>query len=88
MRTVCVCEYVHVCMVVAVAQQEQLHSAPHTSFVSGLSWLPNGATPPSSSTELRPMPGTGVEHLGASGGGQSLLSLHVVGEGLRSVGQG
>lgn len=24
------------------AQREQLHSAPHTSFVSGLSWLANG----------------------------------------------
>lgn len=67
------------CMVVAVAQQEQLHSAPHTSFVSGLSWLPNGATPPSSSTELRPMPGTGVEHLGASGGGGAEFAVPACG---------
>lgn len=40
------CAYVSVCTVVAVAQREQLRSALHTSFVSGLSWPANGAQPP------------------------------------------
>ena len=38
----CVCVSV---VAAAVAQREQLHSAQHTSFVLGLSWLANALTP-------------------------------------------
>lgn len=68
----CVCVYV--CVVAAVAQREQLHSAPHTSFVSGLSCLANRAPP---SPKPSPRTGTREEHLETLGvaPGQNLVSL-------------
>lgn len=47
------CAHVSVCTVVAVAQHEQLRSAPHTSFVSGLSGPANGAQPPPASLNFK-----------------------------------
>lgn len=73
---------------VAVAQREQLHSAPHTSFVSGLSWLANVLPPSSKPSKPKPKPETKASGDLKVGPGQSLLPLHGNGERLRSVGQG
>lgn len=75
------CAYVSACTAVAVAQREQLRSAPHTSFVSGLSRLANGAQPP----PLKILK-TGRAFQGLPGVGSGRI-YSVDGEGLRSVGQ-
>lgn len=83
----CVCSCELVC-VVAVAQREQLYSTPHTSFVSELSWLANGAPPPpQAQTRAR-------DHRRASGGfrggtwSEFTVPACMEGEGLGSMGQG
>lgn len=51
-----VCVHVSTCRAAAVAQREQLRSAPHTSFVLGLSRLANGAQHPSAPAPPRLSP--------------------------------
>lgn len=70
-------------MVVAVAQREQLHSAPHTSFVSGLSWLSNGAPHLLHEAQTNAWDWGRASRVGP---GHSLLSLHEDGEGPGSSG--